>query len=81
LERFVDPGMLRVREIPQQLLRVNRRYAGHFDVAMKDLHESDDLRVLDFNGRFACFTFRNWVPRSCSGAASDAEPASATAMG
>jgi len=29
------------------------RYAGHFDVVMKDLHESDDLRELDFNGERA----------------------------
>jgi hypothetical protein len=32
---------------------VKERYAGHFDVVMKDLHESDDLRVLDFNGERA----------------------------
>ncbi len=32
---------------------VKARYAGHFDVVMKDLHESDDLRVLDFNGERA----------------------------
>jgi hypothetical protein len=32
---------------------VRARYAGHFDVVMKDLHESDDLRVLDFNGERA----------------------------
>jgi hypothetical protein len=32
---------------------VRARYAGHFDVVMKDLRESDDLRVLDFNGERA----------------------------
>jgi hypothetical protein len=32
---------------------VRARYARHFDVVMKDLHESDDLRVLDFNGERA----------------------------
>ena len=32
---------------------VKQRYAGHFDVVMKDLHETDDLRVLDFNGERA----------------------------
>jgi hypothetical protein len=35
-------------ELPTDL--VKQRYAGHFDVAMHDLHETDDLRVLDFNG-------------------------------
>ncbi len=29
------------------------RYGGHFGVVMRDLHESDDLRVLDFNGERA----------------------------
>jgi hypothetical protein len=38
-------------ELPPDL--VKQRYAGHFDVVMKDLHESDDLRVLDFNGERA----------------------------
>jgi hypothetical protein len=38
-------------ELSPELAR--ERYAGHFDVVMKDLHESDDLRVLDFNGERA----------------------------
>jgi hypothetical protein len=29
------------------------RYGGHFGAVMRDLHESDDLRVLDFNGQRA----------------------------
>jgi len=27
------------------------RYGGHFDVVCNDLHESDHLRVLDYNGQ------------------------------
>lgn len=38
-------------ELPPDI--VKDRYAGHYDVVMKDLHESDDLRVLDFNGQRA----------------------------
>ncbi|MGP6156578.1 MAG: cytosolic protein [Vulcanimicrobiaceae bacterium] len=38
-------------ELPFDL--VKQRYAGHFDIAMQDLHQSDDLRVLDFNGERA----------------------------
>ena len=34
------------------------RYGGHFQVAMQDLHETDDLRVLDFNGERAFRLFR-----------------------
>lgn len=29
------------------------RYGNHFHVVMRDLHENDDLRVLDFNGERA----------------------------
>jgi hypothetical protein len=38
-------------EIPAALAEA--RYGGHFGVVMRDLHESDDLRVLDFNGERA----------------------------
>jgi hypothetical protein len=45
IEKFV------AYELPVEL--VKQRYAGHFEVAMQDLHESDDLRVVDFNGERA----------------------------
>jgi hypothetical protein len=32
---------------------------GHFQVAMRDLHESDDLRVLDFNAERAFASFNS----------------------
>jgi hypothetical protein len=35
-------------EIPLELAEA--RYGGHFQVVKRDLHEADDLRVLDFNG-------------------------------
>jgi hypothetical protein len=38
-------------ELPLDL--VKQRYAGHFDIAMQDLRETDDLRVVDFNGERA----------------------------
>ncbi len=34
------------------------RYGGHFDVVANDLHETDDLRVLDYNGERAFRLFR-----------------------
>lgn len=43
-------------EIPETLAR--QRYGGHFDVVLHDLHETDDLRVLDFNGPRAFNLFR-----------------------
>ena len=38
-------------ELPLDL--VKQRYGGHFAIAMRNLHESDDLRVVDFNGERA----------------------------
>jgi len=34
------------------------RYGGHFEVVRRDVHETDDLRVLDFNGDRAFRLFR-----------------------
>jgi hypothetical protein len=36
-----------------------QRYGGHFQVVMRGLGESDDLRVLDFNGERA-FRLFHW---------------------
>lgn len=35
-----------------------QRYANHFVVVAHDLHETDDLRVLDFDGQHAFQLFR-----------------------
>jgi len=35
-----------------------QRYGGHFAVVRKDLHETDDLRILDYNGERAFRLFR-----------------------
>lgn len=59
---LTDPGLLEklrakgidkfiAYELDPELAQ--KRYAGHFDIAMRDLHETDDLRVLDFNGERA----------------------------
>lgn len=44
-------------EVPYGLAQ--KRYGGHFDVVANDLHETDDLRVLDYNGdrAFRMFNF------------------------
>jgi hypothetical protein len=38
-------------EIPVAL--TEQRYGNHFHVVLEDLHETDDLRVLDINGQRA----------------------------
>lgn len=44
-------------EVPIELAK--ERYGGHFTVVANDLRESDDLRVLDYNGEraFGLFSF------------------------
>jgi hypothetical protein len=45
-------------EIPVDLARA--RYGSHFHQVTEDLHETDDLRVLDYNGHraFQLFSWR-----------------------
>ena len=50
IERFI------AHEIPLDLAK--RRYGGHFQAVLNDLKESDDLRVLDYNGERAFALFR-----------------------
>jgi hypothetical protein len=52
IEKFV------AYEAPYELAKL--RYGGHFNVVANDLHESDDLRILDYNGEraFKLFSFK-----------------------
>ena len=45
---------------------VKRRYGAHYDVVIRDLHETDDLRVLDYNGQraFSMFHFDELGPQT-----------------
>ena len=49
-------------EVPLELAK--ERYAGHFDIVANDLHETDDLRVLDYSGErvFRLFSFAELGP-------------------
>ena len=42
-------------ELPLDL--VKERYGAHFGIASGDIHETDDLRVLDYNGERALRMF------------------------
>jgi hypothetical protein len=59
LEKLAAKGISKfiAYEVPVNLAR--QRYGGHFEVVVQDLHESDDLRVLDYNGQraFSMFDF------------------------
>lgn len=43
-------------EIPVGMAQ--QRYGSHFAIVRNDLHETDDLRVLDFDGQHAFSLFR-----------------------
>ncbi|MEY6432987.1 hypothetical protein ABC977_11280 [Thioalkalicoccus limnaeus] len=43
-------------ELP--LEEVARRYGGHFEAVTNDIHETDDLRVVDINGHRVFDLFR-----------------------
>ena len=53
LERFRSKGIKKfiAYRIPVDLLKA--KYGVHFDIVCRDLHETDDLRVLDFDGSHA----------------------------
>ncbi len=58
LEKLEAKGIERflAYEVPLDLAK--SRYGGHFSTVMNDLHETDDLRVLDYNGERAFALFR-----------------------
>ena len=58
LEKLLAKGIDKfiAYRVPEELAR--ERYGGHFNVVANDLHESDDLRVLDYNGDRAFRLFR-----------------------
>lgn len=59
LEKLAAKGLDKflAYEVPIELAK--ERYGGHFNVVNNDLHETDDLRVLDYNGEraFRLFSF------------------------
>ena len=68
-EKFIDESLIEkfkvkgiekfiVYEISVDIAKA--RYGGHFDVVVTDLHETDDLRILDYNGirAFQLFSFK-----------------------
>ena len=58
LEKLEAKGIERFLAYDLPLEAAKTRYGGHFTTVMNDLHESDDLRVLDYNGERAFALFR-----------------------
>jgi hypothetical protein len=58
LEKFGAKGIDKFIAYELPLETARERYGGHFDVVLRDLHETDDLRILDYNGERAFRLFR-----------------------
>jgi hypothetical protein len=50
LERLAVKGIKKFIAFPIPLETAKAKYGKHFEIISGDLHETDDLRVLDFNG-------------------------------
>lgn len=57
VEKLVAKGIRKfiAYEIPLDLAKA--KYGQHFDVVMNDVKETDDLRVLDFDGHRVFYSF------------------------
>ena len=58
LRKLEAKGMTKFIAFELPLALVKERYGAHFGIASNDIHESDDLRVLDYNGERALQMFR-----------------------
>jgi len=50
VSKFLSKGIKKFIAFEIDLNLVKERYGNHFNVVMGDLHQSDDLRVLDYDG-------------------------------
>ena len=59
LEKLLAKGIDKFISYEVPIHLAQHRYAGHFNVVANDLHESDDLRILDYSGdrAFRLFSF------------------------
>jgi len=57
VEKLETKGIKKFIACELPLEAVKSRYGGHFSVIMGDLHQTDDLRVLDYNGHNVFYNF------------------------
>ena len=60
VEKFKAKGIPKFLAFELSVEEAKKRYAGHFDVVTRDLRETDDLRILDYDGNraFKMFSFK-----------------------
>ena len=59
LKKLASKGIDKFLSYEMPIELVKERYGGHFSAVAHDVHETDDLRVLDYNGEraFRLFSF------------------------
>jgi hypothetical protein len=61
IEKFKSKGIAKfiAYEVPVDELK--NKYKGHFDIVMRDLRETNDLRILDYDGSraFSMFSLKS----------------------
>ena len=59
VEKLAAKGIKKFIASDLPVEKVKERYGKHFDIVVGDLHQEDDLRVLDYNGHsiFLNFSF------------------------
>ena len=57
IEKLYTKGIKKfvVRELPLDL--VKKKYGQHYNIILGDLNQTDDLRVLDYNGHNVFYNF------------------------
>ena len=51
LGKLKAKGIEKFMAYPLDVENLEKQYGGHFAKVVQDLHETDDLRVLDYNGQ------------------------------
>jgi len=57
IEKLTDKGIRKFIAYEIPLEQVKAKYGQHFDAVMKDVKQTDDLRVLDFDGHRVFYNF------------------------
>jgi len=58
VEKLEQKGIKKFIALELPLEMVKKRYGHHYDVIMEDLKQTDDLRVLDYDGHHLFLTFK-----------------------
>jgi len=53
LERIQAKGINKFIAYELPIEEVKAKYGGHYNIVLRDLHQTDDFRVLDYNGERA----------------------------